>query len=314
MRTGFCFLENSVGKTRFSLQPQFKNHIMLNISKADSQPMTTPVPLPAAIGTYSVLVLIGLLVGFPFFWMLMTSLKTAGDVFLSTQVFPPVPQWINYPDAWNKAPFARYFFNSTFTAIAILVGQYLTIIPAAYGFSRLNFPGKNLLFTLILATMMVPIQVTFIPAFVVISNLGWKDSYAALIVPFCTSAFGIFLLRQAFMQIHQDFIDAARLDGCGPIGVMRHVMVPLTVPTLITFGLFSFIAHYNDLFWPLIVTDSELMRTVPMGLASFVEFDGGTRWNQVMAAGVFSMAPLLLVFLFAQRFFIKGIASAGLKG
>lgn len=287
---------------------------MLNLSKTDPQPMQMHVPLPATVVAYTVLVAIALVIGFPFLWMLITSLKQASDVFLSTQIFPPEPQWINYPTAWSKAPFARYFFNSTFTALGILVGQYLTIIPAAYGFARLTFPGRNVLFVLILATMMVPIQVTFIPAFVVISDLGWKDTYLALIIPFCTSAFGIFLLRQAFLQIPQDFIDAARLDGCGHIGVMRHVMAPLTVPTLVTFGLFSFVAHFNDLFWPLIATDSALMRTVPMGLASFVEFDGGTRWNEVMAASLFSMAPLLLVFLFAQRFFIKGIASAGLKG
>jgi ABC-type glycerol-3-phosphate transport system permease component len=287
---------------------------MFNVAKSEPQLLVARLPWLLTVSGYLVLTLIALLIGFPFFWMVMTSLKKAGDVFLSTQVFPSEPQWQNYWVAWHKAPFARYFFNSTFTALSILVGQYLTIIPAAYGFARLVFPGRNLLFVLILATMMVPIQVTFIPAFVVISNLGWKDSYAALIVPFCTSAFGIFLLRQAFLQIPQDYIDAARLDGCGHIGVMRHVMTPLTLPTLATFGLFSFVSHFNDLFWPLIVTDSVLMRTVPMGLASFVEFEGGTRWNEVLAAGVFSMAPLLFVFLFTQRFFIKGIASAGVKG
>lgn len=267
-----------------------------------------------AMGTYLLLGMVAVVIGFPFFWMVMTSLKKLTDVFVLSQLFPPDPQWINYLHAWQKAPFNWYLFNSTFTAIVILAGQYATIIPAAYAFSRLNFPGRDLLFVLILTTMMVPIQVTFIPAFVTISRLGWKDSYPALIVPFLTSAFGIFLLRQAFKQIHQDFMDAARLDGCTHLGVMRHVLVPLNVPTLITFGLFSFVYHFNDLFWPLIVTDSQLMRTMPMGLSSFIEFEGGTRWHELMAASVFSMAPLIIVFLFTQRFFIKGIASSGLKG
>ncbi|MFZ4662461.1 MAG: carbohydrate ABC transporter permease [Caldilineaceae bacterium] len=272
------------------------------------------VPPSTAAFAYLILGAMALIVGFPFFWMVMTSLKEITAVFDFTQVFPPQPQWINYVNAWQKAPFNWYLFNSTFTAVAILVGQFATIIPAGYGFARLEFPGRDALFVLILATMMVPIQITFIPAFVIISDLGWKDSYLALIVPFFTSAFGIFLLRQSFKQIHQDFLDAARLDGCGHIGVMRHVLVPLTLPTLITFGLFSFVYHFNDLFWPLIVTDSQLMRTMPMGLSSFIEFEGGTQWNELMAASVFSMLPLIIVFLFAQSFFIKGIASAGLKG
>ncbi len=268
----------------------------------------------AAIGVYAVLGLAAAVIGMPFFWMLVTSLKELPFVFDFTQVIPPTPQWINYVEAWRSAPFARYFFNSTFTALAILVLQFSTIIPAAYGFSRLRFPGRNLLFVLVLATMMVPVQVTFIPTFVIISKLGWKDTYMALIVPFMTSAFGIFLLRQAFLQVSQDYIDAARLDGAGVLGVMRHVMVPLNLPALITFGLFSFVSHYNDLFWPLVATDSPEMRTIPMGLASFIQYEGGTRWNELLAASLFAMLPLILLFLFTQRFFIQGVASSGLKG
>ena len=268
----------------------------------------------AAAAIYALLALVALAIGFPFFWMVATSLKELPDVFVFSQLLPPEPQWANYPNALRKAPFARYFFNSVFTATAILALQLATIIPAAYGFARLRFPGRDPLFVLVLATMMVPVQVTFIPAFVLISRLGWKDTYPALIVPFATSAFGIFLLRQAFLQVHQSFVDAARLDGCGHLGVMRHVMVPQTAPALITFGLFSFVAHYNDLFWPLVVTESERMRTITMGLSSFIEFEGGTRWNELMVASLVSMLPLILLFLAAQRFFIKGMAGSGIKG
>lgn len=272
------------------------------------------VKWPVALALYTVLGLMTLVAGLPFFWMVITSLKELPFVFDFSQLIPPDPQWQNYSRAWNSAPFARYFFNSTFTALAILVLQFATIIPAAYGFSRLNFPGRDALFLVVLATMMVPVQVTFIPTFVIISRLGWKDTYLALIVPFMTSAFGIFLLRQAFLQVPQDFIDAARLDGCRTLQVMRHVMVPLNAPALITFGLFSFVTHYNDLFWPLIATDSAEMRTIPMGLASFIEFEGGTRWNDLLAASLFSMLPLLVLFIFTQRYFIKGVTSSGLKG
>lgn len=273
-----------------------------------------PVGRPLAIIVYSVLVLITAVAGMPFFWMVVTSLKELPYVFDFAQLVPPDPQWGNYVSAWQSAPFARYFFNSTFTAVAILVLQFATIIPAAYGFSRLRFPGRDLLFVLVLATMMVPVQVTFIPTFVIISKLGWKDTYMALIVPFMTSAFGIFLLRQAFLQVPQDYIDAARLDGAGNLRIMRHVMAPLNFPTLVTFGLFSFVSHYNDLFWPLVATDSQEMRTIPMGLSSFIQFEGGTRWHELLAACLFSMLPLILLFLFTQRFFIKGVASSGLKG
>lgn len=270
--------------------------------------------LISATVVYGVLTLVALLVGLPFFWMLVSSLKPLQDVFDFSQWLPSPPQWQNYLNAVQKAPFGRYLFNSTFTAVAILLGQYLTIIPAAYAFARIDFPGKHILFIVILATIMVPIQVTFIPAFVVIAKFGWKDTYWALIIPFISSAFGIFLLRQAFLQVPQDYLDAARLDGCSHLGVMRHVMVPLNVPTLITFGLFSFVTHFNDLFWPLIVTESDTMRTMPMGLTSFIEFEGGTRWNELLAASLIGMLPLVILFLFAQRFFIKGIASSGIKG
>ena len=272
------------------------------------------VPPALALAVYVVAGLMALTIALPFFWMLSTSLKRLPEVFLFSQALPTDPQWGNYLSAWTKAPFGRYFFNSGFTATAILVCQFATIVPAAYGFARLRFPGRDLLVMVILATMMVPVQVTFIPTFVLISWLGWKDTYLALVIPFATSGFGIFLLRQAFLQIPQDYLDAARLDGCGHLGVMRHVMVPQSVATLVTFGLFSFVAHYNDLFWPLVATESEQMRTITVGLRSFIEVEGGTRWNDLMAGSVFAILPLLMLFLFTQRFFVKGVASGGLKG
>jgi ABC-type glycerol-3-phosphate transport system permease component len=274
----------------------------------------TSVPVMTALLVYAALTVTALIVAVPFLWMLSTSLKPLDEVFNLTQPIPSELRFDNYVKAWNAAPFGRYLFNSTFTAVAILVLQFATIIPASYGFARLRFPGRDLLFLVVLGTMMVPVQVTFIPAFVTISTFGWKDTYAALILPFATSGFGIFLVRQAFLQVNQDFLDAARLDGCNHLGIMRHVMVPQNIPTLITFGLFSFVAHYNDLFWPLVVTESQQMRTITLGVRSFIDFEGSTHWNELMAACVFSMLPLIVLFLCTQRFFIKGVASSGLKG
>ncbi|MFN8523972.1 MAG: carbohydrate ABC transporter permease [Chloroflexota bacterium] len=264
--------------------------------------------------TYAVLLIATLGTALPFFWMLSTSLKSLPEVFDFARLLPAEPQWTNYGQAWSRASFGRYFFNSTVTSLGILALQFATIIPAAYGFARLRFPGRDALFVVVLITMMVPVQVTFIPTFVLVSWLGWKDTYLALIVPFATSAFGIFLLRQSFRQVAQDFVDAARLDGCGHPGVMWHVMVAQCVPTLVTFALFSFVAHYNDLFWPLVATESDSMRTITLGLRRFIEFEGGTRWNELLAACTFAMAPLLGLFIATQRFFVKGVASSGLKG
>jgi ABC-type glycerol-3-phosphate transport system permease component len=270
---------------------------------------------PAAVPLlYLVMGVVAATIAVPFFWMVSTSLKPLDEVFRFGQILPSQVRWVNYAAAWESAPFGRYFFNSTFSAVMILVLQFSTIIPAGYGFARLRFPGRDMLFLVVLATMMMPVQVTFIPTFVIVSTLGWKDTYFALIVPFATSGFGIFLLRQAFQQVHQDFLDAARLDGCGHLAIMRHVMVPQNIPTLVTFGLFSFVAHYNDLFWPLVATESERMRTITLGLRSFIDMEGTTHWNELMAACVLSMLPLIVLFLFTQRFFIKGVASSGLKG
>jgi ABC-type glycerol-3-phosphate transport system permease component len=270
---------------------------------------------PAAVPLlYLVIGLVGAAIAVPFFWMVSTSLKPLDEVFRFGQILPSQVRWVNYAVAWESAPFGRYLFNSAFSALMILVLQFSTIIPAGYGFARLRFPGRDTLFLVVLATMMMPVQVTFIPTFLIVSTLGWKDTYFALIVPFATSGFGIFLLRQAFQQVHQDFLDAARLDGCGHLGIMRHVMVPQNIPTLVTFGLFSFVAHYNDLFWPLVATESDQMRTITLGLRRFIDMEGTTHWNELMAACVLSMLPLIVLFLFTQRFFIKGVASSGLKG
>lgn len=266
---------------------------------------------------FGVLTIIALLMAAPFIWMLSTSLKSFNEVFIfPPQFFPEKWQWKNFVDAWKSAPFGRFFFNSIFTTIMILLSQLMTSILAAYAFARLKFKGRNILFLLVLSTMMIPIQVTFIPNFLIIKQFHWFDTYMGLILPFSANAFGIFLIRQAFMQVPKELEEAAKLDGCNHLQIIRHVMMPLSTASIITFGLFSFIWHYNDFFWPLIATNSEELRTIQVGLSSMITQEGGetgTQWNLIMAASSLILLPLILIFAFVQKFIVKGMAKTGLK-
>jgi multiple sugar transport system permease protein len=250
----------------------------------------------------------------PFFWMISTSLKEAGSVF----TFPPqwIPQpvvWRNYLEAWQAVPFGRFYFNSLFIALCQTFGVLLTSSLAAYAFARLEFPGRDKIFFLYLATMMLPGAVTMIPTFILLKLMGWIDTYKALIIPGLFTAYGTFLLRQFFMGIPGDLEDAARIDGCTMIGIYRHVVMPLSKPALATLGTVTFIASWNSFMWPLIVTNSMEKKTLPVGLASFQGLYT-TEWTLLMAASVIVMVPTLLVFIFNQRFFVEGIKLTGTKG
>jgi len=264
-----------------------------------------------------ILAIMALVMSLPFIWMFSTSLKSFDQVF----AYPPEFilknfYWSNYSEAWKSASFDRYFFNSTFTTVAILLLQLACAIPAAYAFARLRFKGEKYLFLMILATMMIPIQVTFIPNFLIIKQFGWFNSYIGLIVPFSANAFGIFLIRQAFMQVPKEMDEAAKLDGCSHLQIIRHVMVPLSGAAIVTFILFSFIWHYNDFFWPIIATNREELRTLQVGLSSMITQEGGksgTQWNVIMAASSIVIFPLLIIFIFLQKYMVKGIATTGMK-
>jgi ABC-type glycerol-3-phosphate transport system permease component len=267
--------------------------------------------------THIVLIFFGLMIAIPFLWMISTSLKPISEVW----IFPPkwIPSkimWKNYYDAFTKAPFLRYILNTLFVATAVVIAQFFFTTLAAYAFSVLQFKGRDVLFFIILATLMIPYQMTFVPAYVILAKLKWLDTYLALIVPFFTSAFGIFLIRQSFKQVPRDLLDAAIIDGAGHLRRIWNVMIPLSYPTIITFSLFSFVYHYNDYFWPLIVTSSESVRTVPLGLARFLQKQGGyaQEWPVIMAANTIAIIPLVIVFLITQRYYIQGVATTGLKG
>lgn len=267
--------------------------------------------------TIAVLAAASIAMAFPFIWMFITSFKSFDQVFIYPPKFiPDTFRWSNYVDAWTSVPFGRFFFNSIFTTLMIIFFQIVSSVLAAYAFARLQFKGKQLFFLVVLATMMIPIQVTFIPNFLIIKQFGWFDTYWGLIVPFSANAFGIFLIRQAFLQVPKDLEEAAKLDGCHHLQIIRHVMMPLSSASIITFTLFSFIWHYNDFFWPLITTNSDDLRTLQVGLSSMITQEGGesgTQWNLIMAASSIIIVPLLILFIMVQKFIVKGVATTGMK-
>lgn len=264
----------------------------------------------------------------PFIWMILSSLKSYREVAtrvfwpaslqLSTYSMPveqrPIPHlFYNYAQAWKAAPFARYFANSFFIASCTATGVLLTSTLAAYAFARLDFRGKNVIFTLFLATMMIPFEIIMIPNFITISNLGWVNTYQAMIIPWIASVFGIFLLRQFFATIPHDLYDAALLDGCGHFRFLTQIVLPLSKPALISVGLFNFLGSWNAFTWPLIVTREEKMYPIQVGLRYFVT-ESGTATQELMAAATITILPLLILYFFAQRQFIEGISTTGLKG
>lgn len=218
----------------------------------------------------------------------------------------------NYVSAWRAAPFGWYFFNSAFTAIVQVLAGMVVASMAAFALARIPFWGREIVFILVIGTLMIPGEVLLIPNYVTLARLGWINTYAALIVPFVASAFGIFLLRQFFSTLPQELFDAARIDGASWFTQLWTVALPLATPGLVTYALFSFLGSWNALLWPLIVTNSERMRTIQVGLRYFVD-EAGTDYGALMAASTLAVLPIIIGFFFVQKQFIQGIARSGLK-
>ena len=251
----------------------------------------------------------------PFYWMLVTSLKAKREVFTATpQWLPTHPAWDNYVLAWNAEPFARFFFNSIVVTALIVALQLILASLAAFALSRFEFRGRRVIFWIIVAALIVPVQITFIANFMTLAHLGWLNTYAALVAPYAASAFGTFLLRQAFAAVPQQLEDAARLDGCSGLAFLWHVLLPLSRPSVLAFALVAVVAHWNDYFWPLIVTNNNAVRTLPIGLGMFVGQEVTTDWNLLMAASIFVSAPMLLLFFLMQRYFVQSMLRTGIRG
>jgi len=250
----------------------------------------------------------------PFVWMVSTSLKEPGDVFVYPPQWIPQPaQWENYQETVTVMPFGRFYLNSAIQALSVTALQLLTASLAAYAFARLRFRGRDLLFLLYLATMMIPFPVTMIPNFIAMRYLNWIDSFQALILPPAFSAFSTFLLRQYFMSIPIEMDDAARVDGASSFRIWWQIILPLSGPALATLAIFTFLGQWNSFLWPLIVTNSEEMWTLPVGLATF-QSQYSVQWHLLMAGSVIAVLPILVIYIVGQKWFVRGITLTGMGG
>ena len=249
----------------------------------------------------------------PFVWMVSSSLKKNLEVFhIPPTLIPAVPQWHNYIEIFKVVPYSRWFLNSTFIAVTQTVLYLFIASLAGYTFSRLRFPGREAIFTLYLATLMVPGEVTLIPRFILMKELHLIDTFAAVILPGAFNAYGVFLLRQFFMTLPDSLEEAAILDGASYFRIYWNIILPLAGPALATLGLFSFMGAWNDFLWPLIVINSENMKPLSVGLASFHGLYE-TNWPLLMAASTVALIPIVIIFIVAQKYFVQGIALTGLK-
>jgi multiple sugar transport system permease protein len=251
----------------------------------------------------------------PLIWMVTTSLKTPTDVFAyPPKWLPSEVAWSNYVTAWGMAPWGRYFFNTVFYTLCTVLGVLITSVTSGYAFSKLTFKGRNTLFLAYVGTMMVPAQVTIIPVYMILAQLHWVNSYAGLIIPGLTSAFGCFLMRQFVSTIPSEIIESALIDGAGHFKILSFIITPLIQPAVATLGIFTFMGAWNNFFWPLVVTNDDTLRVLQVGLSSFQNQYGNADWGAMMAAATLVSAPLLLLFFFAQKYFIEGITMTGIKG
>jgi len=266
------------------------------------------------VALYLVLVLGALYAAAPFAWMLLTSLKRRSEALADPPtLLPGVWHFDNYAKAWRAAPFERYFINTFFICFCVVVGVVFTTTLAAYAFARMDFYGRNVLFVLFLSTLMIPFETIIIPNFIIIKNLHWLNRYPALIVPWSASVFSVFLLRQFFSQLPQELFDSAELDGAGHLRTLWSIVLPLAKGPLAAVMLFAFLGAWNSLLWPLIVTSSKDIRPIQLGLSVFINEDAQEP-QLLMAASAFTIAPIVALYFVAQRQFMAGLASSGLKG
>jgi multiple sugar transport system permease protein len=259
------------------------------------------------------LVVIACVTLLPYFWMVSSSLKTMENMFsVPLQWIPDPVNWMSYANAWRAQDFTRYFFNSGVVAIAITVGNLILCSLAGYSLTKFRYRGRGLSFLLILSTMMLPLEVTMVPLFLIVKQLDWLNSYQGLIVPFMVDGFGVFLMRQYMLSIPNDLIDSARIDGASELRIFWTIVMPLCKPALVALAVFTFREAWDMYIWPLIIITKDSLRTLPLGISLFMS-SYGTSWDQLMAIAVLGTLPMILLFFFLQRAFIQGIAATGLK-
>ena len=266
------------------------------------------------IGLYVFLGVSGVVALFPIYWMVLTAFKPVDEIFIYPPTFFPSRFTIeNFVEAWNTAPFGRYFINTIIMTSFTVASHVAIACLTAYAFVSMRFPGRDVIFLVFLGTMMIPSVVTLVPTFVMIKKLNWIDTYRGLIIPHAVSVFGIFLIRQFFLTVPKDYEDAARIDGCGRFGILWQMYIPLAKPAIAALSIFSFYHAWNEFFWPLVITSTNDMRTLSVGLRYFID-ESAVDWELVMAGSTMVVAPVLLAFFLLQRQFVRGITMTGLKG
>jgi multiple sugar transport system permease protein len=250
----------------------------------------------------------------PVLYMVISSFKDPSKIFIVPMQWIPNPfKPENYVQAMKLAPFSRYFFNSTVISLATMLLNVFFSTLAGYGFAKYQFRGRNFMFIAILSTMMIPFQAIMVPLYIIVRNFGWLNTYTGLVIPWAISAFGVFLMRQFILSIPNELLDAARIDGASEIGIFWHVIIPLCKTPMVTLAIFTFLDQWNNLIWPLIIISRTNMRTVSLGLTEFQTLHG-TAYQLLMAGATVATIPVLVLFIFLQRYFIRGVVLSGLKG
>lgn len=266
---------------------------------------------------YVCAIAVSLIILFPIYWMIISSLKTSEELLLAVPTLWPLEfQWANYPNVLSRAPFGLYFFNTIISTMFIMIGQLLIGIFAAYGFSKGEFRFKNGLFLIVLGALMVPIQVTFVPIYITISRLNWLNSFPGLIVPNLVSAYFIFMLRQTFMSVDNSYLEAGKMDGMGRIGSIFQILCPMCGPTLITVSIITFIDGWNSYFWPKMIAPLEKRRTIAVGVTQLRRTFAGmetANYNEIMAGAVMAIIPIIVLFLVMQKYIMTGMSKAAMK-
>jgi alpha-1,4-digalacturonate transport system permease protein len=267
----------------------------------------------ANLFVWLVLVVGALVVAFPLYWMFATAVRPKKEIFSGGfDLVPSTFVWSNFSDAWNKLPWDQFYINSiAIAAIAVPITVFINLL-AGYTFAKYKFPGRDILFLLMISTLMIPIQVIMVPEFLIVAKLGWVNTWWGVLVPRAAEAFGLFMVRQFMVSIPDELIEAARLDGAGEFTIFRRVVLPLSWPVIAVLSIFTFMWRWNDFAWPLVVLQEQSAYTVPLGL-SLMQGQYFTDWTGLMSMSLLSIIPMMLVFVFFQRYFIQGIASTGLK-
>jgi sn-glycerol 3-phosphate transport system permease protein len=268
-----------------------------------------------ALPVYLLMALLLIIMGLPLYWMITAAFKENAEIYrVPITWLPQAPTLENFGRAWRAAPFGRYYINTIIVTLLGAGGKLLLATTSAYAFAFLRFPYKNWVFLILISALMVPEQITILPNYLMIARLGWINSYQGIIVPGLAVAYGTFLLRQAFLTVPHEILDAAKVDGAGHLRTLWNIVLPIVRPALITVGLLVVVDKWNDFLWPLIATNTQDMRVLSVGIFRLLDQEGTTQWGPVMAGTIFVVLPVMAVFLWAQRYIIEGIAAGAVKG